>query len=283
MKFDKEFREFIQSLPGQPLHQLPKEETRIFLTQLGMEAYVNPKSNTLRLSPEDSLKGIVTLPADQQHPFYIEEKEVLGESNNDNTISKLEIFAELAKRYPKVFTHMTATNNLPAILQSGYLGKYYSKRGENISEKGLFAEELTFKDAPKYTEVIQHLRSGNEIVIPWDEINPNKERKLPNTAPLGYNYPLHELTYIEPDGIFPVAIFSDQLLKDHKMQGWLIDGTIDIKDKCLVGIWVTPQYKQHLLHWISTWTDEKRQEVFGERKPENVLISSAKDLPSLEK
>lgn len=279
LKFDKEFREFIQSLPGHPLYELPKESARVFLTQLGIEAYVNPKSNTLRLSPEDFLKGTVALPADRQHPLYIGEKEVFGEKSSEMTISRLEIFAELAKRYPKVFTHIARMDKLPTILQAGLLGKDYGRVKGNTQEKGLFVEELTFKDAPKYTEVIQQLKAGNDIAIPWDEINPNQEVKLASTARLGYNYPLHELTYIHPNEINPVAIFSDKLPEEHKLQGWLMDGKVDIQDKCLIVIWVTPTYRQHLLHWISTWTPEKRQEVFGERKPEEVLISSVKDLP----
>ena len=124
----------------------------------------------------------------------------------------------------------------------------------------------------------------NEIVIPWNKINPNRDKTVMSTlTPLGYNYPLHELEYIDLEDTSPIAIFSDQLPQEHKVQSRIVDGAIDIKEKCLIGIWVTPQYRQHLLHWVSTWSEEKRQEVFGERKPEDVLIASAKDLPPLEK
>lgn len=275
LKFNKEFREFIQSLPGHPLYELPKENARVFLTQLGMEAYVNPESNTLRLSPEDFLKGTVTLPVDRQHPFCIEGKEVLGAEGKEATLAKLEFFAELAKRYPKVFTHITASVFLPTILKSGHIGKPYEKgyKGQISSERGgVFVETLTFRDASKYAKAIQQLKTDGEITVPAEL---SGEKKT--------NYPLHELTYVSPDDINPIAIFSDQFSQKHNLKGWLADDVADIKDDCLIGILVTPEYKRHLLHWISTWTDEKRQEVFGERKPEDVLISSAKDLPPLEK
>ncbi len=277
LKFNKVFREFIQSLPGKPFYELPKKNTRIFLTQLGIEAYVYPESNRLRLSPKDVLlDGRLDLPADQQHPFYFEEKEVLGESNNDTVISRLEIFAELAKRYPKVFTHITSANFLPAILNSGYIGKPYEKgtKGGTIQSErgGIYIETLTFRDAPEYTKTIEQLKTNGKITAPADIPEGKKG-----------SYPFHELEYIAPHNINPIAIFSDQFPKKHNMAGWLADDVADIKDDCLIGIVVTPQYKEHLLHWVSTWTDEKRQEVFGERKPEEVLISSAKDLPPLEK
>lgn len=275
LKFNKVFREFIRSLPGKALYELPKESTRVFLTQLGIEAYVYPKSNTLNLSPGDILlNGRADLPADQQHPFYLEEKEVFGEENNETTIARLEIFTELAKKYPKVFTHITASVFLPTILKSGYIGKPYEKgyKGQISSERGeVFVETLTFRDASKYAEAIQQLKTDGKIIVPAEL---SEEKKT--------NYPLHELVYVSPDNINPIAIFSDKFSQKHNLQGWLADDVADIKDECLIGILVTPQYKQHLLHWISTWTDAKRQEVFGDRKPEEVLISSVKDLPPLE-
>ena len=277
VSIDAPFRQFIQSLPGKPLDQLPEETTGIFLTQVGARAAIYPKSNELSLQVyRPPMLSQVFLQADQQHPFYIEEKEVFDEPSKENALSKLEVFAELAKRYKKVFTHMTGGTFLPAILSSGHFGNTYPP-----SEKRLYVETLTFKDLPKYHEVIQSIKSGNDITIPWDEINPAREKKITNGVPLGYNYPLHELTYVRPKEVNPVAIFSDQLPQGYTQKGWVINGNIDIKDKCLIGIWTTPQYKQHLLHWISTWDDEKRQQVFGERKPEDVLISSAKDLPPL--
>lgn len=279
---DHSYREFIKSLPGKVLNiHPPKNSCSILLTQLGSIGSVSLESNQLNLIdiPNSPLFSYASLPLDQQHPLYIEREEVQGAEGKETTLAKLEVFAELAKRYPKVFTHMARGDKFPTIIQSGHFGKDYGKDHEgNTQEKGLFAEELTFKDASEYAGAIKQLKSGKEIVIPWNEINPHGDLNPSLHIKRGYNYPLHELTYIRPANIAPVVIFSDQLPQEHKIQGWLIDGAINIKDKCLVGIWVTPQYKKHLLHWISTWTEKKRQEVFGDRKPEEILISSAKDL-----
>lgn len=271
--------EFIQSLPGKSLENPPKEHSSIFLTQLGSKAFVSPETNKLTLN-RIGIKpywSYASLPLDQQHLRYIAEKEVFGEEDNSMAISRLEIFAELAKRYPKVFTHITHSNFLPDILSSGFIGKPYEKgyKGGTIQSErgGVFVETLTFKDASEYPKAIKQLRSGNKITIPSD----------PPRSAESSNYPLHELEYVSPKSISPIAIFSDKFSQKHNLTGWLADDVADIKDDCLIGILVTPQYKQHLLNWISTWTDERKQRVFGERSPEDVFISSINDLPPLEK
>lgn len=281
---DLSFREFIQSLPGESLKHLPKKSARIFLTQLGSIGSVDLELKKLNLYSIaiGPMWGMVSLPLDQQSSLIIKQEEVFGTDGKGTALAKLQVFAELAKRYPKVFTHRTGGHKLPTIFQTGYFGVDHLYGNQRVKE--LFVEELTFKEAPQYNEAVKQLESVNEIAIPWNKINPNRDKTVMSTLTLfGYNYPLHELEYVGLEDISPVAIFSDQLPREHKVQGWLIDGVVDIKDKCLVGIWVTPQYKQHLLHWISTWTDEKRQEVFGDRSPEDILISSAQDLPPLEK
>jgi len=281
---DHSFREFIHSLPGKNLKHLFKKSTRIFLTQLGSIGSVDLELSKLNLysTAIGPFWGLVSLPLDQQRPLVIAEDEVWGKDGKETALAKLEIFEKLASRYPKVFTHRASIHKLPTILQTGHFG--ISHLYGNEQRKELFVEELTFKDVPQYAETIGQLKSVNEIVIPWNKINPNRDKTVMSTlTPLGYNYPLHELEYIDLEDTSPIAIFSDQLPQEHKVQSRIVDGAIDIKEKCLIGIWVTPQYRQHLLHWVSTWSEEKRQEVFGERKPEDVLIASAKDLPPLEK
>lgn len=272
-------REFIQSLPGKSLENPPEKYSGIFLTQLGAKASASPEANRLTLDRIriGTFEGYAPLPLDRQHPLYITEKEVFGEENNSTAISRLEIFAELAKRYPKVFTHITHPTFLTDILSSGFIGKPYEKgyKGGAIQSErgGVFVETLTFKDASEYPKAINQLKSGNKITMPADvPLNDNSS-----------NYPLHELAYVHPKNISPIAVFSDKFSQKHHLDGWLADDVADIKDDCLIGILVTPQYKQHLLNWTSRWTEEKRQEVFGDRKPEEVLISSVKDLPPLEK
>lgn len=119
-----------------------------------------------------------------------------------------------------------------------------------------------------------------KVIMQIKELKTNTKATVSTETPKS---PLDELTYVSPQSINPIAIFSNQFSPKVSNQFFLADDGTDIKDKCLIGIWVTPQYRDHLLYWISKWDDVKRQEVFGDRKPEDILISSAKDLAPLEK
>lgn len=125
--------EFIYSLRGKPLSALPKKDMEIFLPQLGISAHLFPTENVLTLMPPP-----VDLPTNQQHPYYIEQKEVFGEKGNGNTLSILELFAELAKRYPNVFTHVIEQSHLPSIIMSGHLGSQFGLREHESKDRFLF-------------------------------------------------------------------------------------------------------------------------------------------------
>lgn len=267
---------FVESLPGKPLDlaQIKKRE-RIILPQVEATAEIYPETNELRLEPLGNSLLRTTIPTDKQHPLCIKVNEVFGERSNATVLGQLELFDELAKKNLRIFTHVSNTTLLPTILESGHLG---AGTGPH-PEEGFWFEEMTFKHLSEIKKTIDRIKSGKKFSIP-SEILESFRRKY-GSGDIAYNYPLHESQYVTPGATIPVFIFSEKLKQKRTDEAGSREN-IDIKDDCLIGIIVSPAYKQHLLHWISTWDEEKRQKIFGDRKPESIFLSSAKDLPTTE-
>jgi hypothetical protein len=272
LEHDPSLHAFVGSLPSKPLDlaQIKKHE-RVILPQVEATAEIDPETNELRLTPLGKSILSATIPADKQRPLCIKVNEVFGERSNTTVLNQLELFEELAKNNLRIFTHASNTTLLPTILESGHLGEGTGPH----PEEGFWFEEMTFKHLPEIKKTIVRIKSGKKFSIP-SEILESFRSKYGNRDG-AYYYPFHELQYVAPGATIPVFIFSEKLKQKRTSEGGSREN-IDIKDDCLIGIIVSPAYKHHLLHWISTWDEEKRQKIFGDRKPESIFLSSAKDL-----
>lgn len=85
--------------------------------------------------------------------------------------------------------------------------------------------------------------------------------------------------YIYPGALNPVFLFRESM-PEHRgtvpgAGGLGILGETQFDDPGLIGVWVTPTYRKNLLHWIEGWPQEKKQAIFKNRSPEDLLLSTA--------
>lgn len=99
----------------------------------------------------------------------------------------------------------------------------------------------------------------------------------------GVNTPIKS-DYVEPShwsGILLIdhdKIEKEYPLKTNQEKGFRLLKKLEFKDPALLYVLVDDTLRKSLLQWISSWPEQRRLSIFGNRNPENLFISNVSQM-----
>lgn len=217
------------------------------------------------------------LPLHEQRPDrWIHTDDVYGTAE-EATRSQLEVFGALAAQTDYVYTHSTTYSNVILDIVNSKLG-FGASRLKRRERRGLYVDQGRLADPEAYIQAIAQLDAGLSPVYPLMGGGQGKAGGIPKVPSFT------TADYVSPGSVVPIILFDKRVETHREMtaQNWypMIVGKTKLNDPSVLGIWVTPTYRENLLRWIGTWSDSRKKQIFGEREPETLFISTAAQLPA---
>lgn len=233
------FVDFILSIPGKRLDFVPDDMRRFWLTDLGTTSAISPQQDILTLNIENELP-----PFHHDIELPLKDQHPVGLDGREVLGTR----DEQRESREAVFAALRENNNTICthVTSLSALTEILSAGHMGIdypNVHGFYVENFAM-----------------------DRLDLTDEER---------RWPYH---FQQTGSSGPLLMMTENAWNRRKNNTVIIDGGISMNDHDLIGFWMPPKPRAHLLNWIGTWSEDKRQEVFKSVDPASIFISTPEDV-----